>query len=121
MHTLDRMTGTQLNTYARAWAQYKTWSRVGAAGLLVGIVSLGVVVYLDDGVHGKPLAEFPGYLLGGVGVASLLVFLYCYLRQQLFHCPRCGKFFTFGSVVWAGQYFRRQRCGHCDLRLYAGA
>ncbi len=110
-----------MDTYTRAWAQYKTWSRLGAGGLLVGIVSLGVVVYLDEGAHGKPLAQFPGYLLGGVGVASLLVFFYCYLRQQLFHCPRCGKFFTLRTVVSIHQVFRRQRCGHCGLKLNASS
>lgn len=110
-----------MEKYTQAWAQYKTWGRLGAASLLVGAVSLGVVVYLDDPAHGKPLPQILGYLLGGVGVSSLLGLLYCYLRQQLFHCPRCGKFFTFGSVVWAGQFFRRQRCGHCGLKLYESA
>jgi hypothetical protein len=109
-----------MDTYTRAWAQYKIWSRLGAGSLFVGAISLGVVAYLDDPAHGKPLPQILGYFLGGVGVASLLVFLFCFLRQQLFHCPRCGKFFTFGSVVWAGQFFRR-RCGHCGLKLNASA
>jgi len=40
--------------YTQAWAQFRTWGRLGAASLVVGMISLSVVVYLDDPAHGKP-------------------------------------------------------------------
>jgi hypothetical protein len=79
--------------YAHAWSQFKTWNRIGGVGLIVGIVSMCAGALLDDGARGHPIAPSLVYILGGIDVASLLVFIYCYLRLQYFRCPRCGKTF----------------------------
>jgi hypothetical protein len=106
--------------YAQAWAQFKTWNRLGIAGLLVGVISMIAVAFLDDGGHGRPIAPAIGYTLGGIGIASLLMFIYCYLRQQYFRCPRCAQYFSRNSFWWSGLLLSQRRCIHCRLDLYEG-
>jgi len=104
--------------YAQAWTQFKTWNRLGGIGLIVGIVSIGAVAFLDDGAHGRPIAPRLGYILGGIGVLSILMFFYCWMRQQYFLCPRCGKCFSRGPMGF-GMSMNPRRCLHCQLKLFA--
>jgi hypothetical protein len=104
--------------YAQAWAQFKLWNRVGTIGLLVGVLLLVAVAFLDDNAHGQPITDFLGYALGSVGVASLLVFVYCYARQLYFRCPRCANWFSRHSFWWSGPLLFQRRCVHCRLDLY---
>ena len=108
-----------MNDYSVAWEKYRRWNRRGTVGLILAVVVLGAVVWLDESAERSILFSPAGYLIGTVGWSSLILWLYCFLRQSFFSCPRCEKQF---QVIWSSaQLFQQPRCSHCKLPLYASA
>jgi hypothetical protein len=111
-----------MQAYTQSWARYRAWGRWGAGGSTLGIISIITAALIDKNARGRPLAPYLILAILSIGVASLLVGIYCYMRRGYFLCPRCANFFSRASLFWPGWssfLLRRRRCVHCRLELYS--
>jgi hypothetical protein len=51
-----------------------------------------------------------------IAIIWMALFLYTGIRINIWHCPRCGKWFS--AMWWYNLGFLARRCVHCGLPKY---
>lgn len=98
--------------YEDDWAEYrKVRNRFWGLWLLY-VPVVGGLTWLSSFI-------FAGFSALGMGLAICWIIVWSYYGFQLslFHCPRCGEWFS--ARWWYNKAFLARSCVHCGLKKFS--